>query len=72
MDRDKRKERTDLYFNIIKKNKITKSSVEEYIKTVENLKATLANAGIKENVAAPIIDMAEIDNVDALIQNERK
>ncbi|MDD4279651.1 MAG: hypothetical protein PHX74_07960 [Candidatus Sumerlaeales bacterium] len=46
-----------------------KASVEEYIKTVENLKTTLTNAGIKENISAPIVDMAKIDNVDALIEN---
>lgn len=46
-----------------------KKTVEEYAQTINSLRNTLANAGVSSEIAVKFVDMAEIDNVDALIEN---
>jgi TP901 family phage tail tape measure protein len=46
-----------------------KKTVEEYAQTINGLRDTLASAGVSPEIAVKFIDMAEIDNVDALIEN---
>lgn len=49
--------------------RVGKKTVEEYAQSINNLRTALANAGVDQELAIKFVDMAEIDNVDALIEN---
>ena len=44
-------------------------SVDEYGKSLAQLKTELSSAGVKSNIADSVISMASVDNVDQLVEN---